>query len=100
MDHKDISPEDFKTDLRSWIVVLAIAGSFLLWGLFIFKNVGNKGQPGWDFGVVADIPGESTYSTYRHDPIFTTPPALTPQHIPGVTRNPMPPVENMEKGKQ
>jgi hypothetical protein len=48
-----------------WIVVLAMAAVFILWGLFIFFTVGDKGPPSWDFGVIRDIPGESPYSTER-----------------------------------
>jgi flagellar basal body-associated protein FliL len=48
-----------------WIVVIAMAVVFILWGLFIFFTVGDKGPPSWDFGVIKDIPGESPYSTER-----------------------------------
>jgi len=54
-----------KAPLRSWIIILAMAALFLMWGLFIFFAVGDKGPPSWDFGVVKDIPGESPYSTER-----------------------------------
>lgn len=86
-DHRSPNDES-RTDLRSWLIVAAIAGSFLLWGLFVFKQVGDKGTATWDFGAVADIPGESPYSTYRQNPIFGTPPPLAPQHVPGVTKEP------------
>jgi hypothetical protein len=46
-------------------IVLAMAFLFLVWGIFIFFMVGDKGQPGWNFGVVKDTPGESAYSTER-----------------------------------
>jgi flagellar basal body-associated protein FliL len=49
-----------------WIFVIAMAVVFILWGLFIFFTVGDKGPPSWDFGVIKDIPGESSYSTERH----------------------------------
>jgi len=52
--------------IKDWLVPIAIAALFLLWGLLIFFMVGNKGQPPWDFGVVEDIPGQSPYSTERH----------------------------------
>jgi hypothetical protein len=51
--------------IKDWLVPIAIAVLFLLWGLLIFFMVGNKGQPPWDFGVVEDIPGQSPYSTER-----------------------------------
>ncbi len=55
-----------KTNRVGWIIVVAIAILFVLWGLFIFFAVGDKGPPAWDFGVIKDIPGESPYSTERH----------------------------------
>ena len=53
-----------KSTIGSLVIVLAIAISFLVWGLFIFFSVGDKGSPPWDFGIVQDIPGESAYSTH------------------------------------
>jgi hypothetical protein len=52
-----------KGALRSWLIIVAMAFLFLLWGLFIFFAVGDKGPPSWNFGVVEDIPGQSPYST-------------------------------------
>jgi hypothetical protein len=49
---------------KSWVIVCGAAVSFFLWGLLVFYSVGEKGPPAWDFGVVADIPGESIYSTH------------------------------------
>lgn len=50
--------------IRSLVIVVAIALSFLAWGLLIFFSVGDKGSPTWDFGILEDIPGESAYSTH------------------------------------
>ena len=50
---------------RSWIIVIAIGVVFIVWGLFIFFTIGDKGPPPWDFGVIRDVPGESPYSTER-----------------------------------
>ena len=65
-----------KTPLGSWLIILAIALLFFFYGLFMFLAVGDKGPPGWDFGVVKDIPGESAYST--HPPGAPKP---EPQHV-------------------
>jgi flagellar basal body-associated protein FliL len=54
-----------KGTLRDWIIVVAMAVLFLVWGFLIFFMVGDKGSPSWDFGVIKDIPGESPYSTER-----------------------------------
>ena len=59
------SEQEEKSNRIGWVVVVAIAVIFILWGLFIFLTVGDKGPPYWDFGVIKDIPGESPYSTER-----------------------------------
>jgi len=57
--------QERKGGLRGWIIVLAMVFLFVVWGLFIYFAVGDKGPPAWNFGVVGDIPGESPYSTER-----------------------------------
>ncbi len=47
---------------RSWVIVLAVALGFLLWGLFIFSVVGVHWPPPWRYGTIADVPGQSVYS--------------------------------------
>ena len=64
MDRPVVEQKETST-IKDWLVPIAIAALFLLWGLLIFFMVGNKGQPPWDFGVVEDIPGQSPYSTER-----------------------------------
>ena len=46
----------------SWVIVLAMALAFLLWGLFIFFVVGVSWPPPWRYGTIADVPGQSIYS--------------------------------------
>ena len=58
--------QEKKATLRSWMIIIAMTFLFLLWGLFIFFAVGDKGPPSWNFGVVEDVPGQSPYSTERH----------------------------------
>jgi flagellar basal body-associated protein FliL len=57
--------QEKKATLRSWMIIIAMVFVFLLWGLFIFFVVGDKGPPPWNFGVVEDVPGQSPYSTER-----------------------------------
>jgi hypothetical protein len=64
MDRPVVEQKENPT-IKDWLVPIAIAVLFLVWGLLIFFMVGNKGQPPWDFGVVEDIPGQSPYSTQR-----------------------------------
>jgi hypothetical protein len=73
---RDSRIQENKTALRSWIIILAIAILFFCYGLFMFLAVGDKGPPGWDFGVVKDIPGESAYSTHP-----SRAPEPEPQHV-------------------
>jgi hypothetical protein len=68
--------ENDERTTRSLVIVVAIAISFLVWGLFIFFSVGDKGSPSWDFGIVQDIPGESAYSTHP-----SKAPEPEPQHV-------------------
>lgn len=60
------SEQTKKVNWRGWFIVVAMAVLFILWGLFVFFTVGDKGPPSWNFGVIKDIPGESPYSTERH----------------------------------
>ncbi len=53
-----------KSDLRGWLIVVGVALLFLVWGLFIYFTIGDKGPPPWDFNVVQDIPGQSPLSTH------------------------------------
>jgi hypothetical protein len=67
--------------LRSWIIVWLLAIFFLIYGLFMFFVVGDKGPPDWDFGIVEDIPGKSPYSTSPEPAGSAGEPA--PQHVTG-----------------
>ncbi len=51
-----------ESTVRSWVIVLSIAVSFLIWGLVIFYAVGTSWPPPWRYGTVADVPGQSIYS--------------------------------------
>jgi hypothetical protein len=70
-----------KAGLRSWALVCGLALAFLLYGLFMFMIVGDKGPPGWDFSTVEDIPGKSEYSTFPEP--GGTPREPEPQHVSG-----------------
>ena len=50
---------------RGWMIVVVLAVLFIIWGLFIFYTVGDKGPPSCNFGVIRDVPGESPYSTEK-----------------------------------
>ena len=80
--------EEEVSAVRTWSIVGAIGAGFLAWGLLIYFVIGDKGPPDWDFSVIPDIPGQSTYSTYSpvkpHGLVpgpESTP--VLPQHVSG-----------------
>jgi len=78
-DQNKFEPAEEGPSLRGWFYVCGLALFFLLYGLFMFYTIGDKGPPGWDFGTVEDIPGESVYST--NEPITGGAAAPEPQHV-------------------
>jgi hypothetical protein len=71
--------ENIRAVIRSWSIVALIAATFLVWGLFLFFSVGDKGPPDWDYSIVRDIPGESPFSTHR---VRKFVPGKTPPRLP------------------
>jgi hypothetical protein len=74
--------------LRTLLVACGLAAGFLIWGLFVFRTVGDKGPPVWDYGAVPDVPGLSAFSTDSARPLPNVPPyflheqaGLSPQHV-------------------
>ena len=59
----------------TWVVILLCMLLILIQGLFAFSVVGDRGQPGWDYRPVKDVPGESPYAMYEKLPY--------PQHVRG-----------------
>ena len=86
--------DNAKADFRSWALVSGLALAFLLYGLFMFVVVGDKGPPEWDFSTVEDIPGKSEYSTFPQP--GGTPVEPEPQHVSG--RPPLAPGGNEKAG--
>ena len=78
-DKNEVEREEQGPSLRGWFYVCGLALFFLIYGLFMFYMIGDKGPPGWDFGTVEDIPGESVYST--NQPITGGTAAPEPQHV-------------------
>lgn len=72
-------PEAGKQGLRGWLIVGTLVLLFLFYGFFMYFAVGDKGPPPWDFGVVQDIPGQSSYST--HPPRQGKGTEPEPQHL-------------------
>lgn len=86
-----------ETALRTLLLVLGLALSFLLWGLFLYITIGDKGSPTWSFGALDDVPGLSPYSTagpqeapsLRPSPLQNGGP-VRGQHIMGPDQQPSP----------
>jgi flagellar basal body-associated protein FliL len=52
----------------TWIIILMLLLFILAKGLITYLVVGDKGQPGWDYRPVPDVPGESPYAIYESLP--------------------------------
>jgi len=80
---------------RSWAIVFGISLAFLVWGLFLYTAIGDKGSPPWDYSIVPDIPGESPYSSrsYKLVPGAVQDKEVVGQHVmePGKIPAPPPP---------
>lgn len=61
--------------LYAWVVIFLLVVIILTQGFFAFFVVGDRGQPGWDFRPVRDVPGDSPYAVYE--------PLPNPQHVKG-----------------
>jgi hypothetical protein len=68
-----------QVEIKGWLYVCVLALCFLLYGLFMFFMIGDKGPPEWDFGIIEDIPGASAYST--NEPITGGTNRPEPQHV-------------------
>lgn len=91
--HENLSTNPEESDKRGWLVPLALAVGFLLWGLLIFATVKVKWPPPWNFGAMQDVPGLSEYSSGGRNPLPTVASPflhekaeLTPQHVRSVPR--------------
>lgn len=61
--------------VRSWINISLMILFIFGMGLFSFFIVGDRGQPGWQYGTVRDVPGQSPDAVYKRQ--------LQRQHIRG-----------------
>ena len=76
---KELEREESRKNRKGWIIVCTLAILFLIYGVFMYFVVGDKGPPDWNFGNVEDIPGQSLYST--HPAVGGTASAPEPQHV-------------------
>ncbi len=79
MNQEEMEREEVGKNWRAWFIVCTLAILFFIYGMFMYFYVGDKGPPGWDFGAVEDIPGQSVYSTNPAGQGAATVPE--PQHV-------------------
>ncbi len=79
MNPEEMERGEVGKNWRAWFIVCTLAVLFLIYGVFMYFVVGDKGPPPWDFGTVEDIPGQSAYST--HPSVGGTASAPEPQHV-------------------
>ena len=49
--------------IKTWLIVLLMVLGILGYGIIVYVTIGDKGPPGWNYGAVSDVPGESPFST-------------------------------------
>ena len=59
----------------TWLVISLLVLYVLIKGVFALLVVKDLGPPTWNYGSIADVPGESAYGIYKE--------SLAPQHIKG-----------------
>jgi hypothetical protein len=93
----DPARPDQPSSVRGWLIVMAIALSFFVWGLLVFYTVGVRWPPPWRYGTVPDVPGQSVYGVGGAEKEAATAPPEGPkvrrQHVMGAERE-----EKREKG--
>jgi len=66
-----------RSETTTWIVILLLLLFILGKGMVVYRFVGDRGQPGWAYRPVPDVPGESPYAVY--------PPLPYRQHVRGLS---------------
>jgi hypothetical protein len=74
MEDQQHSLSDFKT----WLLILFFVAIVTFQGWLAYTLIGDRGQPGWDYRPIKDVPGQSPYSI--SEPYHPLP---FPQHVRG-----------------
>ena len=48
--------------IKTWLIVLLMVFGILTYGIVTYMTIGDKGPPGWRYGAIRDVPGESPFS--------------------------------------
>jgi len=60
---EDSSKNEERLDkAKTWLIVLLMVLGILTYGIVTFLSIGDKGPPGWRYGAIRDVPGESPFS--------------------------------------
>ncbi len=49
--------------IKTWLIVLLMVIGILGYGIVVYVTIGDRGPPGWNYGAIPDVPGESPFST-------------------------------------
>ena len=49
--------------IKTWLIVLLMVIGILGYGIVVYVTIGDRGPPGWNYGSIPDVPGESPFST-------------------------------------
>ena len=49
--------------IKTWLILLLMVIGILGYGITVYVTIGDKGPPGWNYGAINDVPGESPFST-------------------------------------
>lgn len=66
-----------RSETTTWIVILLMLVFIIGKGMVVYRFVGDRGQPGWEYRPIPDVPGESPYAVY--------PPLPHRQHVRGLS---------------
>jgi hypothetical protein len=64
-----------ETNVTTWFIIFLLLLIIAFKGALAYFLIGDRGQPGWDYRPVADVPGESPYAIYEFFHF--------PQHVKG-----------------
>jgi len=69
-------PQHSISAFKTWFLILFFVAIVAFQGWLAYTLIGDRGQPGWDYRPIKDVPGESPYAIA--DPYHPLP---YPQHV-------------------
>ncbi len=62
MSEKSSKQSETIETIRTWLILFLIVLGILSYGIVTYVTVGDEGPPGWRYGAVKDVPGESPFA--------------------------------------